>query len=123
MLNSPTGHCLDFKSMETCCALSLSPIPPTPTSQKSQAGCSWYVLTLRGNRWMEPHSQYVLLVSTGDRTLTIGPQRPERSKAQRNQEDLHTPQRGASQAPLRSLAPRQLSLTQWRHHLDGLPSC
>lgn len=96
MLNSPTGHCLDFKSMETCCPLSLSPIP-LPHLPKSQAGCSWYVLTLRGNRWMEPHSQYPLLVSIGDRTLTIGPQRPEARHRGTGKICTH-PQKGACEA-------------------------
>lgn len=58
MLNSPTGHCLDFKSMETCCALSLSPIPPhprLPPPKNPRQDAPGNVLTLRGNRWMEPH--------------------------------------------------------------------
>lgn len=54
-----------------------------------------------------------------------------RGEAHRNREDLHTPppppQKGATEelpSPI-SFARRQrsLSLTRWRHHLDGPPSC
>lgn len=109
----------------------LSPPSPALRLPESQAGCSWYVLTLRGHREMESHSQYALSVSTGGRTLTIGPQRPEtrRGEAHRNREDLHTPppppQKGATEelpSPI-SFARRQLSLslslggdTTWTDH-------
>lgn len=82
--------------METCCPLSLSPVPPHP---KSQAGCSWHpVLTLRGSRWMASHSQSMLLASTGKRTLMIGPQRPETRHRGTGKICTH-PQKGATEAP------------------------
>lgn len=95
------GCCLDFKSTVTCC-----PLPPrlhsaTPP-HKGRQDCKVF-LTLRANSRMACCSQDVLMVPTGEQTLTIGPQRPEARHQGVERSTLL--QKGATESPLLASVP------------------